>query len=133
MTESADIAHAPVPALVPPRSPQELRAWTVEDYGRMARRFGEDIDQAAIERRALADLTLADAVKRESPPPLPPSVDTVRAWRETRQDKVDARAATVGAEIQRGQEGQRQFISQTQQGLRQRQQIGIAFSAKKAF
>ena len=98
MTESADIAHAPVPALVPPRSPQELRAWTVEDYGRMARRFGEDIDQAAIERRALADLTLADAVKRESPPPLPPSVDTVRAWRETRQDKVDARAATVGAE-----------------------------------
>lgn len=99
----SDTAHEPVRALVPPRSPQELREWTVEDYGRMARRFGADDDRAALERRALSDLQIADAVKRETPPPLPPNVDTIRHQRETRQERVDARAAAVGAEIQRGQ------------------------------
>ncbi len=90
-----------IPALVPPRSPQELREWTVEDYAVMNRSMGLPADPAVVERQAVRDLELYDAVQREHVPIAPPSTAAVAEQRATRQEKVDARAAEKGATIQR--------------------------------
>ncbi len=96
--------ESPIPALSPPRSPQELREWTVEDYTVMNRSMGLPADREVVERQAVRDLELYDAVRREAPVAAPPSAEVQREMRATRQERVDAKAAEKGATIQRGQQ-----------------------------
>ena len=93
--------EAVIPALVPPRSPQELREWTVEDFTVMNRSQGLPDAREVVERQVVRDLELYDAVKREHPVPLAPTPSDVAEQRATRQEKIDARAAEKGATIQR--------------------------------
>jgi hypothetical protein len=50
--------------LVPLRSPQELKEATVRDYAMSMRRLGEEPNLSAIEKLAIADLTMVDAYRR---------------------------------------------------------------------
>lgn len=94
--------EAAIPALIPPRSPQELREWTVEDYSVMNQAMGLPADREAVERMAVRDLELYDAVMRERTSTAPtPSAEAVAEQRASRQERVDAKAAEKGATIQR--------------------------------
>ncbi len=94
-----------IPALVPPRSPQELREWTVEDYTVMARSMGNPSDREVIERQTVRDLELYDAIQREHSVPVAASPVALEAQRASREERTDAKAATKGATIQRSDTG----------------------------
>jgi hypothetical protein len=97
----------PIPALRPAASPQELREWTVEDYTVMARAMGLPSDRETIERQAVSDLSLYDAIQREDyrTPPSAPSPEKQAEERQSRAQNLDVHMAEKhGAQVMRGDE-----------------------------
>lgn len=79
----------------------DLKERTVRDYKRWAERAGLPVDMAAIERLAVADCELGEAVERDRAPvtPAPPDPEKEREKR----DELDRQAAEAGASIVRDQ------------------------------
>lgn len=101
---------APVKALKPLETAQQLKDATVRDYTRNAGRPGMPADSAAIERLAVADLTLAERVMSEDPPaPRKPEPASRKA---DRHDQVQAEASKVGARIVRDENAARPHTQQ---------------------
>lgn len=81
------------------RTPTDLRAVTVRDYRRDAERLGLVVDLAAIERQALADCEVYDAVTRDATPRAPAPPDPVKEAEKA--GELDRLAAEAGTSILR--------------------------------
>jgi hypothetical protein len=92
-------AHPPRP--LTPVTGTALRDATIRDYKRQAERMGIVADMAAIERQAIADCNLFDAVLRLSGPSSPAKPDPAKV--AAKADALDELAAREGVDVIREQ------------------------------
>lgn len=93
---------APAPTRRGPITGHALRDATIRDYKRNAERMGLVVDMAAIERQAIADCELFEAVMRATDP-APTRAKPDPAKEAAKADALDEAAAAQGMEVVRDQ------------------------------